>query len=111
MKIQFEKPYPDPYNAARVYLRGWVAEFTDPDAQRAIADGYAKPAPPDAFSRKYTAPDLVSSDCVAPTSPPAVEKAFAPKEWEVTTTGEEIALDELTEQKPQSVPKTARFKL
>ena len=64
MKIQFITPYSDPYNPARVYQPGWVAEFTDGDGQKAIDAGAAKLAPADAFCRKYAAPELVSSECV-----------------------------------------------
>lgn len=101
MKIQFLKTYRDPYDPNRYYQPGWVAEFTDPDAERAIEAGFAKPAPVDAFSRKYAAPELVSSECVVT---PPLDGGFA-------ATGEKIALDELTAEKPQAVPKTARFKL
>lgn len=64
MKIQFITQYPDPYNPARVYQPGWVAEFTEPDGQRSIDAGAAKLAPADAFCRKYKAPELVSEECV-----------------------------------------------
>lgn len=89
MKIQFLKPYTDPADPNRVYQPGWVAEFTDADAQRAIDAGFAKPASPDAFCRKYAAPELVSTDCVP----------------------QSMSLHELTEQRPQAAPKTARFRL
>lgn len=64
MKIQFITQYPDPYNPARVYQPGWVAEFTEPDAQAAISAGAAEPAPPDAMCRKYASAALVTSECV-----------------------------------------------
>lgn len=66
MKILFLKTYRDPYNPARYYQPGWVAEFTDPDAERAIAEGFAEPAPAGAFSRKGAAP---SFECAVPDQP------------------------------------------
>lgn len=111
MKIQFLKTYRDPYDTNRYYQPGWVAEFTDTDAERAIAEGFAKPAPVDAFCRKYAAPNLITSDCVVtPAQPSVPEEAFA-KAWEMNATGEEIALEELTAQKPQVIPKTGKFRL
>lgn len=94
MKIKFTKPYPDPYNPVRVYLPGWVAEFTDADAERAIAAGFAQPAPPGAYSRKGE-----SFECAAPSGPP--EKQLA---GEFTPTGEEIELNDL----PETAKKQAR---
>lgn len=60
MKILFIKPYADPIDPTRVYQPGWVAEFTDPDGQRAIDAGVATLAPAGAFCRKGAAP---SFDC------------------------------------------------
>lgn len=88
MKIQFIKPYTDPYDSARIYKPGWVAEFTDPDAERAIADGFAKPAPADAFSRKY-----LSIECAVPNAPLA---------GEINTTGEVTDLGGLLKGKTYS---------
>jgi hypothetical protein len=63
MKIRFIQPYPDPYNPSRTYQPGWVAEFTDPDGQRAIDAGAAEQVGDDVRSWKYTGA-TVSTDCV-----------------------------------------------
>ena len=102
MKIQFTKTYLDPTVPGRFFQPGWVAEFTDADAERAIAAGFAVPAPVDAFCRKYAAPELVSAECVTTAPTP---------EWTFTKTDKTIEIDELIAEKPQVVPKTGRFKL
>lgn len=66
MRIKFIRQYEDPHLPGRFYLPGWVAEFTDPDGQRAIEAGAAEPAPDGAFSRKGAAP---SFECAVPNQP------------------------------------------
>lgn len=98
MKIQFVKQHTDAFG--KTYLPGWVADWSEPDAKAAIAAGVAVEAPPGAYPRKHAAPVF---ECAAPES--------LPLSGDMEATGEEIALEELTAQKPQAVPKTARFKL
>jgi len=84
MKIKFLKPYPDPYNPAKTYLPGWVAEFSDPDAQAVIKGGFAHEVSSDVRARRYEA-QQVSTEC-APT-------------------GTTITLTELTGKKPKETKK------
>lgn len=113
MKILFLKTYRDPYDPARYYQPGWVAEFTDADAERAISEGFAEPAPAGAYSRKGAAP---SFECAAPA--PEINKTYSTKEIEAfeEQLGQpfkkagEITLDELTGDTPEAAIKEARRK-
>lgn len=98
MKIQFTKQHTDPFG--KTYLPGWVADWSQPDGERAIAEGFAIHAPEGAYPRKQAAPVL---ECATP--------APLPLSGDMEATGQEIDLDELKAEKPQVVPKTARFKL
>ena len=80
MKIQFLKPHTDDHGKA--YQPGWVADWSEPDANAAIAKGIAKPAPEGAYPRK--------------TSAPVFECAPLPLEGEFKATGEAVELGELT---------------
>jgi hypothetical protein len=100
MKIQFLKTFRDPYDSNRYYQPGWVAEFTDPDAGRVIEAGFAKPAPVNAFCRKYAAPNLVSADCVTTTITMINEPVeYAPTDWEFKPTGDTTDLGGLIQEK------------
>jgi len=66
MKIKFLQPYTDPYNPAKTFQPGWVAEFADPDAQAAIDGGFAEPVSAGIYSRRYADTSKVSTEC-APT--------------------------------------------
>jgi hypothetical protein len=83
MKIQFLKPHTDDYGKA--YQPGWVADWSEPDANAAIAKGFAKLAPEGAYPRKTSAPVF---ECAVPPSAPLAE--------EFAATGETITVDELT---------------
>lgn len=61
MKIQFIKPHTDAFG--KTYQSGWVADWSQPDAERAILDGFAIIAPLGAYPRKQAAPVL---ECAAP---------------------------------------------
>lgn len=78
MKIRFIAPYTDPYDASRVYQPGWVAEFTDPDGQRAIDAGAAEQVSADVRSWKYTGA-TVSTDCVPTGQSLTLDELVAPE--------------------------------
>lgn len=80
MMIEFIKPHTDGFG--KTYLRGWVAEWAQPDAERAIEEGFARRAPAGAFARKAPAPVF---ECAAAPQGAPLEPPF-------TATGEEIAL-------------------
>lgn len=111
MKIKFNKVHTD--SDGKKYLPGWVADWSQPDAERAIAEGFAVEAPAGAYPRKTTDP---SFECAAP-PPPAPPKprdiieGFGKPEDEFTATGEQMDLDDLTADKPKVVSKTAKFRL
>lgn len=84
MKIKFLKAYPDPANPAKTFKPGWVAEFSEPDAQAAIDGGYAQQVSADIRARRYEA-QQVSAECVP--------------------TGTSITLKELTGKKPKETKK------
>ena len=63
MKIKFLKAYPDPANPAKTFQAGWVAEFSEPDAQAAIDGGYAHPVTSDIHARRYET-QQISTECV-----------------------------------------------
>ena len=64
MKIKFSQPYTDHRNPAKTFQPGWVAEFSDPDAQAAIDGGFAEPVSDGIYSRRYAGTSKVSTECV-----------------------------------------------
>jgi hypothetical protein len=65
-KIRFAKTYttPDPDNFT--FQPGWVAEFSDSDAERLVSDGYGAIVPPDTRCRRTPAAAPVSAECIPP---------------------------------------------
>ena len=64
MKIEFIKPHTDGFG--KTYQPGWVADWAQPDAERAIEEGFAVVAPEGAYPRKQPAP--VMECAVAPSA-------------------------------------------
>ena len=93
MKIQFTKTYPAA--DGKTYQAGWVADWAQPDAEAAIAAGYAIPAPEGAYPRKHAAPVFV---CAAPSSP-----AAEPLSGPIEPTGETIAVEDLQKPKKKTI--------
>lgn len=106
MKIEFLKPYTDEFG--KDYFPGWVADMSQPDAERLIGAGVANPAKEGAYPRKAAAPVF---ECATPGSglaqtlskvADAVEEAVAkqqnqPLAGDINPTGETVTLAELTE--------------
>ena len=61
MKIQFTNLHTDDFD--KTYQPGWVADWSQPDAERAIEEGFAVVAPEGAYPRKQPAPVL---ECATP---------------------------------------------
>jgi len=116
MKIEFLKPYTDEFG--KNYFPGWVADMSQPDAERLIGAGVANPAKEGAYPRKSAAPVF---ECATPRSgqaqtlskvADAVEEAVAkqqnqplavakqqnqPLAGDILPTGETVTIAELTE--------------
>lgn len=89
MKIQLNQAWDDNGVLRKKYA---VLQMSDSEALALIAEGYAHRVPDD--TRLFVSETLIN-ECVAP----------------FTSTNEEIALHELTDQRPPAVPKTAKFRL
>lgn len=97
MKIQLNQTWED---GGIIFPRFAVLEMSDSEALALIAEGYGHRVPDD--TRLFVSETLIDT-CVATPAPPLGD--------EMIPTGEDIALEELISQKPQSVPKTAKFRL
>ncbi len=63
MKIQFLKIF---HAGTRTFCSGWVAEVSDPDGERLVAQGYAKEVSKAIRSRKYAPEVAPATECVVP---------------------------------------------
>jgi hypothetical protein len=67
-KVRFTKAYttPDPDNFT--FHPGWVAEFSDSDADRLVSDGYGTGVPYDTRCRRNAVTADISAECIPPQS-------------------------------------------
>lgn len=105
MKIQLNQPWDD---GNKTFKKFAVLQMADSDALPLIAQGIAHRVPDD--TRLFVSETLITA-CVTPAAGSAPSPLEGGLGGDITPSGQELTLDELTAEKPQEVSKKSRFRL